>query len=88
MSKKLAPVGQGAGTFQGVAVQTAGALTPASSNRRAPALTDEQRDAMVHMYTADRLPIREISRKVGRSYGTVHRVLTEANVTMRGRNGR
>jgi DNA-binding NarL/FixJ family response regulator len=87
MAKKLAPVGQGAGTFQGVAVQSAATLTPPNSTRRQPALTAEQRAEIVRAYV-NGWTVRAIAKHVGRSYGTVHRVLTEENVTMRGRSGR
>jgi DNA-directed RNA polymerase specialized sigma24 family protein len=85
MARKLAPVGEGAGTFQGVA-QTAATLAP-ETPRRAPALNDAQRAEIVRSYV-DGKPIRAIAADFGRSYGTVHRVLTDAGVTMRGRNGR
>lgn len=87
MVKKLAPVGQGAGTFQGVALQSAATLTPTSSSRRRPALTDAQRAEIVSKYV-NGWTVREVAAYVGRSYGTVHRVLADEGVTMRGRNGR
>ena len=31
--------------------------------------------------------IRTIARKTGKSYGTVHNILTDANVKLRGRGG-
>lgn len=87
MVKKLVPVGQGAGTFQGVETQSAAILAPTSSSRRRPALTDAQRAEIVRLYV-DGSTVREVANRVGRSYGTVHRVLQEERVTMRGRNGR
>lgn len=86
MVKGLAPIGQGAGTFQGVAPQSAAALTPVRRSR-IPALSDEQRAEIVDLYV-NGTTVREVAAQIGRSYGTVHRVLTEEGVTMRGRNGR
>lgn len=88
MVKKLAPVGQGAGTFQGVEAQSATLLTATSSARRRPAMSDEQRAEIVDQYVEQGRTVRQIASQVGRSYGTVHRVLREQHVTMRGRNGR
>jgi hypothetical protein len=85
MARKLAPVGEGAGTFQGV-VQTAATLT-FEAPRRTPPLNDAQRAEIVRSYV-DGKPIRVIAAEFGRSYGTIHRVLVDAHVTMRGRNGR
>lgn len=86
MIKGLAPIGQGAGTFQGVASQSAATLTSVRG-RRVPTLTDEQRAEIVRLYVAG-ATVREVANRVGRSYGTAHRVLQEQGVTMRGRNGR
>jgi DNA-directed RNA polymerase specialized sigma24 family protein len=86
MVRKLAPVGQGAGMFRGVETQRA-TTEPASSSRRQPALNDAQRALIVSKYV-DGWTVREVAAHVGRSYGTVHRVLQEQGVTMRGRNGR
>lgn len=85
MVRKLAPVGQGAGAFRGVEVQRA--TTEPASGRRQPALNDAQRALIVSKYVAG-WTVRAIAAHVGRSYGTVHRVLQEQGVTMRGRNGR
>lgn len=87
MTRKLAPVGQGAGTFQGVEAQSAATLTPMAARRRPAPLTVEQRRDIVRRYEGG-ATIRAIANDVGRSYGTVHGVLTEERVTMRGRNGR
>ena len=88
MAKKLAPVGEGAGTFQGVAIQSAATLTPVPARRRPAPLTAEQRADIVKRYEIGRQTVRAISAAVERSYGTVHRILTDAGVTMRGRSGR
>lgn len=88
MVRKIAPVGQGAGTFQGVEVQGAAALAAVGDRRGRPAaLTAEQRSDIVRRYV-DGAAIREVAAAVGRSYGTVHRVLTEEGVAMRSRSGR
>jgi DNA-binding NarL/FixJ family response regulator len=88
MVKKLVPVGEGSGTFSGVESQSAATLMPTSSSRRRPApLTDEQRAEIVRLYVGG-ATVRDVANRIGRSYGTVHRVLTDEGVTMRGRNGR
>lgn len=43
-------------------------------------------DEIAVMYR-DGKSIRDIARDAGRSYGWVHRILTEAGVTLRGRGG-
>ncbi len=53
-------------------------------------VTGEERAALserlAQKYSAG-ASIRELAASTGRSYGFVHRVLTEADVTLRGRGG-
>ncbi len=55
-----------------------------------PRVTGEQRTALgqelAQQYNAG-ASIRELAASTGRSYGFVHRVLTEADVQLRGRGG-
>ncbi|MFF4448201.1 helix-turn-helix domain-containing protein [Streptomyces sp. NPDC001502] len=44
--------------------------------------------AVIAAYTDERqASIRQITEETGRSYGTIHRLLTDANVPLRGRGG-
>jgi hypothetical protein len=91
MSEKLVPVGTGAGTFKGAAklagrAGARGRVGGVSGHRRA-ALTDEQKREAALGY-ADGRSIRDLATACGVAYGTMHRVLTEAGVTLRGRNGK
>lgn len=57
---------------------------------RNPALKGDARTALANDL-AERYrngaSIRALARRTGRSYGTVHRLLSEAGVTLRGRGG-
>ncbi|GAA1769831.1 helix-turn-helix domain-containing protein [Nonomuraea bangladeshensis] len=48
---------------------------------------DDLQAAIVRKYCDERLSIRTIAEAVGKSYGFVHRVLTDADVTLRPRGG-
>ncbi|MFJ9207476.1 helix-turn-helix domain-containing protein [Streptomyces sp. NPDC102264] len=48
---------------------------------------EEAAEKFKDWYLKDRLSIREIGEKTGRSYGFVHRMLSEAGVVLRGRGG-
>jgi transposase len=43
------------------------------------------RDLCVELYERDALSVRQISKRTGRSYGAVHKMLREAGVQMRPR---
>jgi DNA-binding transcriptional regulator YhcF (GntR family) len=50
--------------------------------KRRVVITPELRNAIVAAYIGERMPsIRDVARQVQCSYGTVHRVVTEAGVT-------
>lgn len=48
-------------------------------------LSDLERTSIVRLYTVDGMSIRNIAVTMGRSYGSIHGVLTRANVMMRSR---
>ena len=53
-------------------------------------LTGDERDRMAKTVTSlygEGKSIRDISAETGRSYGFVHRVLSESELTLRGRGG-
>lgn len=89
MAKKLVPVGEGAGTFTGAkAPAVVVPVAPTSRPKRTPPLTDAQRLEAAGAYRDTSVSIRQLAERFGVSYGTMHRVLTEAGVQMRGRNGK
>lgn len=51
-------------------------------------VTPNHRKTMVRLYTKEKMSIRVIARELGYSYGTVHRHLVLAQVTLRPRGGR
>lgn len=61
-----------------------------TGNARAPRVTGEARaalarDLVARYHAGD--SIRELAESTGRSYGFVHRMLTESGVQLRGRGG-
>jgi transposase-like protein len=91
MSDKLAPVGEGAGRFRGArAALSQPAPSRLEQSKRMPPLADAQRAEAVRLYldAVPRMSIREVAKHFGVAYGTMWRVLTDAGVQMRGRNGR
>jgi hypothetical protein len=62
-------------------------MTGKAGNRKIAGLEREQvRKDYAKRYNAGQ-SIRDIVADAGRSYGFVHRILTEAGVTLRGRGG-
>jgi transposase-like protein len=58
------------------------ATISAMVRKRRVVITPELRNAIVAAYIGERMPsIRDVARQVQCSYGTVHRVVTEAGVT-------
>lgn len=58
--------------------------------RRGERVTGERRDELAKKWTLlyqGGLSIRDITKLSGRSYGAVHRMLSEAGVVLRGRGG-
>lgn len=45
------------------------------------------RQEMRHAYEQDRLTVHQVAARFGRSYGTTHKLLSEAGTVMRGRGG-
>ncbi len=70
-------------TTQGDGLQVVGKWTRLTGEER-----DEFCTQVAHMYREQDMSIREIGQQVGRSYGAVHRLLTEAGVTFRPRGNR
>jgi transposase len=58
---------------------------------RAPILRDAERiqvrQAMREAYEQHGRTVHQVAAQFGRSYGTTHKLLTEAGTTMRGRGG-
>ena len=90
VAKKLVPVGKGAGAFNGAV--TPAAVPPSSRPARgrgrvAAPLTEAQCIEAVACYRSG-ASVRAVAKTFEVSYGTMHRVLTEAGVEMRGRSGK
>jgi len=49
---------------------------------------DELREQVKQLYVVDQKPIRDIASALGYSYGTIYRLLGEAEVVLRNRNGK
>lgn len=87
---KLAPVGAGAGAYDGSAVgrPVKKAAPRAREYRPRVAMSPSQVARAAQRYQDDGATVRELAKEFGVAYGTMHRRLAEAGVEMRRRGWR
>lgn len=89
-TKRLAPVGKGAGVFKKPRPRAKRVVlpdSPAKQARARAALTEAQINEAVRFYEKGST-VRALALSFGVAYGTMHRRLVEAGVAMRGRGTR
>lgn len=79
-----------AGTARTASTRTKGSASPGGALRKGTRITGTDRDALTARIRKRYLSgdsIRSVAADLGRSYGFVHRILVDADVTLRGRGG-